>query len=178
MSASAPQSHSGNGVRLTAALRRLNSETSGSSLVELAMVFSFLAMPLLIGTADMATLVHASIEVSNAAQAAAQYGMQSTTNSVDTSGIVSAGQADAPDFGTGLTVTPTTYYACSSSVTGTRYTGTNAQSNATNACTGIYNHALEFIQVTTSATITPKVHLPGLPSSFALNGTAIQEVLQ
>jgi len=164
-------------LRRLARCRSLRGE-QGNALVELALVFSCLATPLLIGTVDMGFVVYDSIEVTNAAHAGALYGMQSSTYAANASGITTAAQTEATDFGTALSVTPTTYYACSLAIGGTHYTGTNAQSNATTACTGGTNHALEFVQVDTSITVTPPVHLAKLASSFTVTGTSVMEVEQ
>ena len=150
----------------------------GSAIVELAMVVSFFGAPLLLGTGEMGLLAYDSIEVTNAANAGAYYGMRNSTFAANTTGMVSAAQAEAADFGSKVTVTPTTYYACSANVAGTQYTGSNAQSNATSGCTGSGNHALQFVQVTVSITVTPGIHLPGQASSFALTRTAVMEVEQ
>jgi Flp pilus assembly protein TadG len=150
----------------------------GDALVELALALSILGLPLLVGTADMGFVVYDSIEVANAAHAAALYGMQSSTYAANTSGMTAAAQTEASDFGTALTVTPTPYYACSNAIGGTQYTGSSAQSNATAACTGGTNHALEFVQVNTSATVTPPIHLPGLAHTFTVTGSSVMEVEQ
>jgi Flp pilus assembly protein TadG len=153
-------------------------DQSGSAVVELAIVVSLLGVPLLLGTGQMGLIVYDSIEVSNAAHVGAEYGMQSLTYASATSSIVAAARAEAADFGSSLTVTPTTYYACSLAAGGTQYTGTNAQANATAACTGGYNRALEFIQVNTSVAVTPLVRCPGLPTTYTLTGTSVMEVEQ
>ena len=150
----------------------------GSSMVELAMVVSLLGTPLLLGTAEMGLVVYDSIEVSNAASAGAYYGMQSSTFAGNTSGISTAAKAEAADLSNSLTVSSSTYYACSANIAGTQYTGTNAQASATSACTGTGNHPLEFVTVTASNTVTPGIHLPSLASSFALSHTAVMEVEQ
>lgn len=154
-------------------LRKTAHGESGSSMVELALIVSLLGIPLLVGTADIGILVYDSIEINSAAEAGTAYGMQSSTFAANTSGITTAAQADATDFGTLLTVTPTVFYACSTAITGTQYT---TQSAANSACTGSTNHALEFIQVTTSASVTPKIHLPVLASAFTLTGKSVREV--
>jgi Flp pilus assembly protein TadG len=166
------------GPSLRERLRGLLREELGSSMIELALVVSILGLPLFAGTAEMGLVVYDSLEVANAANAGAYYGMRSSTFASSTSGIISAAQAEAGDFTTRLTVTPTTYYACSAAVAGTQYTGTNAQVNATSGCTGTGNHPLEFVQVTASITVTPGIHLPALSSSFALSHTAVMEVEQ
>ena len=150
----------------------------GDALVELALALSLLGLPLLVGTADMGFVVYDSIEVANAAHAATLYGMQSSTYAANTAGIVAAAQTEASDFGATLTATPTAYYACSNAIGGTQYTGSNAQANATAACTGGTNHALEFVQVNTSVTVTPPVHLPGLSRTFTVTGSSVMEVEQ
>jgi Flp pilus assembly protein TadG len=149
---------------------------SGGALVELALVVALLGVPLLLGTAQMGFLIYDSIEITDAANAGALYGMQSSTSSVDNAGMIAAAQADASDFGTKLSVAPTSYYVCALAVGGTQYTGANAQINAAAACTGTSNHALEFVQVNTSASVTPMIHCPGLPQTFKLTGQSAMEV--
>jgi Flp pilus assembly protein TadG len=163
---------------MRAICRRLRSQ-SGSAMVELAVIVSILGVPLLIGTGQMGLIVYDSIEVSNAAYVGAEYGMQSLTFAANTAQIVAAARAEAADFsGTSVTVTPTIYYACALAVGGTQYTGTNAQSNATAACTGSNNRAVEFIKVTTSVPVTPVIRCPGLPTTYTLTGSAVMEVEQ
>jgi Flp pilus assembly protein TadG len=149
---------------------------SGNALVEVALTISLLGIPLMAGTAQMGMIVYYSIEVADAAKAGATYGMQSLTTASNTSGMTSAAQAEASDIGPSLSVTPSSYYACSLAINGTQYTGTNAQTNATSACTGGTNHPLEFVKVATSATIAPLIHCPGLPKTFTLNGLSVMEV--
>jgi Flp pilus assembly protein TadG len=158
--------------RLLKLWRRLRAE-SGSATIELALVTGIFGIPLLLGTFETGMVIYNSIEVSNAAHAGAAYGMMSSTNASDTTHIVSAAQNEAPDFATNLTATPTAYYACSLSIDGTQYT---TQSAATAACTGVGNHALEFIQVMTSATVPLPIRFVGLPASITLRGNSIMEV--
>jgi Flp pilus assembly protein TadG len=152
---------------------------SGDALVELALVFSFLGIPLLLGTVEMGYVVYDSVEISNAANAGALYGMQNSAYAASNAGITSAAQVEAPDFGSSLTVTPTTFYVCTSAVGGAQYSTTSyTQAQAAAKCTGTGNHALEFLQVLSSATATPPVYCPGLPKTFTLGGTAVMEVEQ
>jgi len=152
---------------------RLLREESGDSLVEMALSISLIGLPLLVGTVEMGTMMYGSIEVSNAAHAGAEYGMMSSTYAADSAGIVSAAQGEATDFGTNLSATPTVYFACSQSVSGTQYT---TQSAANAACTGSMNHSLEFIKVSTSTTVTPPIHCPGLASTYTLVGVSVMEI--
>jgi len=152
---------------------------SGNALIELALMFSLLGIPLLLGTVEMGYAVYDSVEIANAANAGALYGMQNATDAASSSGITTSAQAEAPDFGSSLTVTPTTFYVCTSAVGGTQYsTSSYTQAQAAAKCTGTGNHALEFVQVLTSATATPPVHCPGLAKTFTLGGTAVLEVEQ
>ena len=170
----------GSGVRCVRAwlssarpLGRFWREESGSSLVELALLISFVGLPLMTGTVEVGTMVYDSIEVSNAAHAGAMYGMMSLSFAGDSSGITTAARGEAPDFGTTLTVTPTLYYACSSSIAGTQYSTLAA---ANSACTGSVNHSLGFVKVTTSLSVSPPIRLPGLPASYTLVGVSVMEV--
>jgi Flp pilus assembly protein TadG len=155
----------------------------GQAQVELAVVFAFLGLPILLGTAQMAILVYDSIEVTNAADAGATYGMTTTVHMAASTVIATAARSEAPDFpGTTLTVTSTYYWACSNTIAGpypiTEYTGASGLTNAQKVCPSGVNHPVPFIQVQTSATVTPFVHWPGLARTFTVNGTALQEVQQ
>lgn len=161
----------GQGRGILPGLRCLSAER-GSALLETALLLSFLGAPLFIGTADLASVIYDSIEVSNAAHAGAVYGMMSATFASDASGIQAAAQSEAADFGANLNVTPTVYWACSSAEGGTQY---STQAAATTACTGS-SHPLEFLQVVASAAATPPVHFPLLPSTFNLSSTSVIEV--
>src|SRR5579871_3146201 len=73
----------------------------GSSLVEMALALAFILVPLLFVTLDFGQWFYYSIEIQNAAQAAAQYGAQ---NISDSSGITKTADNDAANI-TGLGVT-------------------------------------------------------------------------
>ena len=119
-------------------------------------------------------MIYDSIELSNCAHAGAMYGMMSSTFAGDTAGIQKAAQAEAADFGTSVTVTPTTYYACSSAVDGTQY---STQTAAAAACpANASNHYLQFVKVVSSVNINPPVKCPGLPKTWTVSGTSVMEV--
>jgi Flp pilus assembly protein TadG len=147
-------------------------DESGSALIELALTLSIVGVPLLLGTSHFAILLINSIKVTNAAHAAADYGMQSATVAGDTSQMQTEAQVDS-GMGTNLVVTPTVFYACSAAIGGTQY---SAHTAAVAACTGGNNHALEFIQVVASADVTPGVRVPGFPDTVTLSSTSIMEV--
>lgn len=156
------------------AMRRRLRDDSGNAIVELAVAFSVLAAPLMLGVSEVSFMVYDSIEVSNAANAGAQYGMISSTLANDTAGIQRAARAEASDLGSNLTVTPTIYYACSSALSGTHYSSTTAAAAACPA--NAANHYLEFVQVSTSATIVPPVKIPGMSGAWNLQGLSVMEV--
>jgi Flp pilus assembly protein TadG len=155
--------------------------------VELALIVSILGLPLLLGIADMGMLVYSAIEIADAAHAGAMYGITSASAASETSNMIAAAQADAPNFVNGLgastlTVTPTSYYACSVAEGGTQYTPaeygsiTLAQAAANAACTPSPNHALYFVQVVASAPVTLPFHCCGLPATFTMSSTSVMEV--
>ncbi len=156
-------------------LRELSESDHGTALVELALMVGLLGVPLLLGVGALAPLVYASIEVENAAHTGALYGSQSSTTAVDIIGITTAAQTDVADFTTSLNVVPVTYYACATSVGGTQY---SSLSNATSACTGTNNHALQFIQVLATLQVTPVIRCPGVPTTWTLSSTSVMEVQQ
>jgi Flp pilus assembly protein TadG len=146
---------------------------SGGALVEMALCISFLGAPLLIGTVETGMVLYDSIEVSSAAHAGTAYGMMSATYAADSAGMTAAAREEAADLGSLLNVAPTTYFACSQSIGGAQYT---TQAAANSACTGGSNHSLEFVQVTTIATVPIPFRIPGLPASFNLTATSVMEV--
>ncbi len=154
----------------------LRDDESGSALIELALMVGLLGVPLLLGAGEVAPLMYDSAEIENAAHAGALYGMQSQVFAADSAGIISSAQTEAADFGTNLVVTPLTYYTCATSINSTQYTGTNALANATAGCTGINNHPLQFIQVTTTLQVIPSIRCPGLPATYTLTGFSMMEV--
>lgn len=145
----------------------------GAAAVELAIVMCIFCPIVLFGTADLASISYDSIEVSSAADAGALYGMQSTTYASNTASIQARAQAEAADFGSNMTVTPTIFYACSTAINGTQY---STQSAASTNCTGTGAHVLEFLQVTTAVTVSAPFQLPAIATSYNLHGSAVVEV--
>jgi Flp pilus assembly protein TadG len=146
-------------------------EEDGSALVELGLMLSIVGVPLLLGTVYFAVVLVDSMIVANAAHAAAEYAMTSSTFAEDTANIITAGQQDAANSGLSVTptITPSIFYACSTAINGTQY---STQTAANTACTGGTNHALEFVQVVATATVKPV----GLNKSTTLTSTSIMEV--
>lgn len=139
---------------------------SGQSLAELAMLTPLLLL-LLVGAIEIGRFASYSIEVSDAARAAVQYGAQSLAFSKDADGLLLAAQRDASAV-PGLKVSARDYCACSESP------ATFVLCPARN-CAGA---PVVFIRVDTTATIKPLFSYPGLPATFAANGHAVMRVSQ
>src|SRR5438876_4434317 len=70
----------------------------GQAMIELALSLPLLCL-LLLGAAELGRVVYASIEVSNAARAAAQYGGSRHAATTDSGGITNAAKADTDLLG-------------------------------------------------------------------------------
>ena len=143
---------------------------AGQSLVELALVFPLFLILLLAGT-EFARFAWASIEVSNAARAGADYGAQTHITAASTAAIETAALNDGVNL-TGLAATATQYCVCST-----------AESTKISCSTGLTScpspaTVLVYVQVNTTATVTPVVHYWSLPKTFTVNGYAVQGVEQ
>jgi Flp pilus assembly protein TadG len=146
-------------------LRAILGDATGSSLVELALMVPVFTA-LLIGAAEFAALEFDGIEVSNAARAGVAYGSQSAATASDLSGMQAAALNDGPDV-PGLNASAIQFWSCANAPS-IQYTSIPTCSTG--------NRVLHYVQVTTSAKITPSIHLPGLPTAFNLNGLAIMRV--
>jgi hypothetical protein len=148
---------------------RLTGDT-GQGLVELALTLPLL-MFILLGGAEFARFAWASIETTNAARSGAQYGAQTNVTASDNAGMQTAALNDGVNL-TGLTATPSHWCACSTAPT--------AAIGCLTALGGCASPAivLEYVQVSTSSTIRPLFHWPGLPTTFTANGSALLQVAQ
>jgi Flp pilus assembly protein TadG len=142
------------------------STESGQTLLEVALLTPLLLL-LLVGIFEVGRFAYYSIEVSNAARAAVQYGAQSLADAKDNPKISQAATNDSLDL-SGLTVNSTVLCACSE--TPSTYIPCPAL-----ACTG---HPIVFVKVDTNANITPFFHYPGFPTTFPVNGHAMMRVAQ
>jgi Flp pilus assembly protein TadG len=135
-------------------------EDHGSNIIELALLLPVLLL-LLAGAVDFGRGWYVAIEVNSAAHAGALYGSQNPT---DISGMTKAAQLDVPDM-PGMTVNAT--YACEC------YDGTPASCGTEpDSCSDDGNFVYA-VTVNTTATYTPIVSYPGIPSSFTLKGQSI-----
>jgi Flp pilus assembly protein TadG len=142
---------------------------SGQALVETAFTMSLLIV-MLLGAVQMGLLSYAAIEVANSAKAAAQYGAQNPGTSVDSATMQTLAVNEAKDYGinlnTPISVTHTPGCAKAGAVTA-----------GTAGCTAGGGYVVQTISVSTSASVTPLIRLPGLGPTFTVYGSDVQEVL-
>jgi hypothetical protein len=143
---------------------------TGQGLVELALTLPLLIL-ILMGAAEFARFAWAAIETANAARAGVQYGAQNQIFASDNAGMQTAALNDGVNL-SGLTATPSHSCACSSAPS-TAIACSSAASNCASPAM-----VIEYVQVTTSATIQPLYHWPGLPTTFTASGSAIMQVEQ
>ena len=151
-------------------------EEAGSAMVETSLSVSFLLL-ILLGAVEFGRVAYASIVVSNAAHAAAQYAAQginyvsdSDNTSAQNGGIQIAAQNEAGWVYTQnkdtFTTTANLSYICSDG---------SASTGLTSDCKT--SQIERIVTVTTTVTFKPLVHMPGTPTSFNLVGGAIQKVM-
>ena len=145
---------------------------AGQSLVELALIVPVFAV-LILGAVELGQLVYAAIEVSEAARAGVAFGAQSAAASAQTAAIEQAAINDAADV-TGLTATATTFCSCSNATSAPVIQVPCGTAIAT--CGAANASVVNYVQVNTTATITPLIHLPGIPVGYPLFGQAIMRV--
>jgi Flp pilus assembly protein TadG len=143
---------------------------AGQSLIELALVFPLFTLILLGGT-EFARYAWASIEVSNAARAGAQYGAQSHITAVDSARIQAAALNDGVNL-TGLSATNSQYCVCSTAES-TQITCSTGLASCPSPAT-----LLVYVQVNTTASVTPLIRYSSLPSPLTIKGSAVMEVEQ
>ena len=162
---------------------RLDEE--GSALVELALSLPMLCL-ILLGAAEFARVAYASIEVTNAAHAAAIYAASrsgTTTDFTNTSGtysggIVNAATADA-HISCGGSPISVTDVALSCTCTNPAYNPANCSDNQT--CYTNNSGMITTVTVTTQCTFSPLIStreagLIGVNGPFKLSGRSIQVV--
>jgi Flp pilus assembly protein TadG len=138
---------------------------TGSALVELALTLPVL-VALILGAVELGWVTFASIEVTNAARAGASYGCQNSTSAGDTTGIQNTAALDAVDIPLGTTSVAKSCI-CSD--------GTASTCQPTD-CSGSSIETI--LTVSTQATLTPPIRVPGLPATLTLRGQAVEKVLQ
>ncbi|MDR3745763.1 MAG: TadE/TadG family type IV pilus assembly protein [Acidobacteriaceae bacterium] len=156
-------------------------EESGQALIELAISLPLL-LSMLLGMSELGNLFYCAIEVTNSARAAAQYatmngGAFSITNSsgLDTTGMLQAAQSDSNNLGTAVSFSSTPTYSCTCA-DGTANYSCNVVGSYPSGCSS--SHLIVTVTVHTQGTFTPRIKIPGLPASYILQGSSIEEVLQ
>jgi Flp pilus assembly protein TadG len=152
------------GIRIPARLHGLRTDR-GDALIELALSLTVLTL-LIVGTAEGGFLAYSAIEVSNAAHAGATYGSQDHATADDSSGMQTAAIQDAHDV-SGITATASRFCKCS---------GAGTSTCAVTDCSS--SRIVEYVQVNTTASVSPPIKIPGSPSSYTFTGKAIMRVLQ
>ena len=152
-------------------LKRLGGE-QGYSLVEVSLLVSFFGVPQLLGAVEMGRLAYTGFEVSNAARAGVAFASQNAADSTDTTDTITAATNEANDV-EGVTVTQNTFCVCSNAPS-----TTVTCSSVSTSCTGTGNHGISFVQVHTSATVSPIFRFPGLPTTVTLRGEAAMRIGQ
>ncbi len=150
------------------ARRRSFRGDSGNAMIELALILPMFTL-VLAGAADFARFAYASIEVSNAARAGIQYGMQNRGTAMDLTGMQLAATNDGADV-SALKATASQFCVCTD---GTSITCANAGTK----CVGPAR-ILQYVQVNTTAKLNPIFQYPGLPTTLTLNGQATIRVQQ
>ena len=152
-------------LALKRVVRAFGRDASGQSLVETAIAVSLCGM-LMLGAAEFGRLAYAGIEISDAARSGVEYGSQSHATAQDNSNMQIAASTSAPDI-PNLTATAIHFCKCADGTSSTC---------ATTDCAG--TRIVEYVQVTTTATIDPLIHVPGLPKTYPLSGLAVMRVVQ
>lgn len=156
-------------------MRRLLRNESGTGMVEFALVLPLLSL-LLIGLIETGRYAAFSVRVSNAARAGAQFAsIRPSVTAYDTSGIVNAACNDA-----GLTCSDSYASNKMTVVTSVTCQYTDGSSDPTCALPA-KNSGLQrkmYVNVTTSASFTPIIQYPLLPSSVPMSAATTVEVDQ
>lgn len=139
--------------------------TRGQAAVELAFSVPLLIVLLLV-VVEAGRICLVAVALSSAARAGVQYGAQSLTTVSDTAGMQNAAKADAPNL-TAMTATGSYYCQCSDG---------SASTCLSTDCSS--SHRLMYVKVATSATYTPIVNWPGIPTTTTLTSQAIMRVAQ
>jgi Flp pilus assembly protein TadG len=148
--------------------RRMRDDV-GQALIELALALPIYIL-LLLGSAEFALLAYASIEVSNAARAGVAYGAQSAATAADIAGMETAATNDGSNVA-GLSAVAGQFCSCSNAAATQVSCAT-----ASTTCASASARVLNYVQVNTTAAVSPPIRLPGLPITFTLHGQAIMRV--
>jgi Flp pilus assembly protein TadG len=147
-------------------IQRLLQSDSGQGLVETALTASLLVL-LLLAAVDFGRAFYMVVELKGAAHAGAVYGSQYPT---DNTGMQNVAKANASDLTstTSANFQATADWGCECS-DGTNATAESGGSCATPSCTGL--NEIYYVTVTTTASYSPLVPWPGIPSTMNMSET-------
>jgi Flp pilus assembly protein TadG len=162
------------------------SDERGAALVEVALVASFVLLPMMLGAFELGRVAHYAIETQNAARAGASYGAENVSNASSAT-VTQAAKNDAPDL-TSLSVTPGSACVCETLTLSTNTPSYNPTTGTTNCSNSIITscttanatttqYVINYVTVSTSATVSPLFTVPGLPTSYTLHGYSALRVL-
>jgi Flp pilus assembly protein TadG len=157
--------------------RAASNSESGQGTLELALSLPLFVL-LILGTAEIANLAWASVQVNNAARAGAAYASLSRANAANTTDIGLAAQNEAPNYITKPSTQVTSTQVCycvSSGTPGAADSGCTKTTLSTCPSPDLIQVA---VQVNVSATIKPLIHYAGLPGSYAVQAQATVGVEQ
>src|ERR1700749_1930279 len=110
-------------------------DDQGGALVEVALVASFILLPMMLGAFELGRIAHYAVEVQNAARAGASYGAENVSNAGSAT-VTQAAKNDAPDL-TGLTATPGSACVCETLTLATNSPSYNPPSGTTSCSNSI-----------------------------------------
>lgn len=152
---------------------------SGNALVELAISLPIFLV-LILGTAEIANLAWSSVQVNNAARAAAAYASQSRANAASTGPagyIAIAAQNEAPKLITDPSTQVTSTQTCSCVDSSGSSAVITCDQNALTACPSPGTIQVN-VQINVQAPVTTFVHYPGLPATYTVRAQATTGVAQ
>ena len=138
----------------------------GASLVELAAIVTFLLL-LTLGVIDFGRGYYLGIEVANAANAGAQYGLQNPGDGSLITDMAQAAKNDAADVTSWAGGYPQAVTGCMCSDGSQQSVNCGTTPNCTAG-----TQEVSYVTVQTRATYTPMFPWPGVPASITLNGSA------
>lgn len=149
---------------------RRHASGHGSALVELAVVLPVLVV-LLVGTADFARVFYLTLELTNAARAAAQYGTYDIGKFNDDSAIQAAAVNASPNIPGFSSSNVAVSRLCQCATDAGAFSATSPANSCSGTCSG-GGHIVATLTVTASKTFTPISRFPGIPNTLNLNRTA------
>lgn len=149
---------------------------SGQGTLELALSLPLFAL-LVLGSAEIANLAWASVQINNAARAGAAYGSLNRANAANTSAIGRAAQNEAPTYITSPSTQVTSTQVCYCISGNSTTTDPGCTSTTLTSCPSP-DLIQVAVQVNVSAPVSPLIHYAGLPASYTVQSQATLGVVQ